>query len=156
MSALSPEVLGDVLARTLEEAAFVFAESTVAPPPHDDALVEARLAYVGAHRGELALAAPASLAATFAANLLGEDEGGAETTGDDEDAVGEILNMVAGALVVELFGADAPTRLGVPRVRRISAEEHARALRGAAAVATLVEEEGRRVDLSAEVLGSAR
>lgn len=156
MSAPSAELLGDVLGRTLEEAAFVFAEARPRPPPHAGALVEARLAYAGPHRGELVLAAPVSLAATIAANLLGEDEGGAETTGDDEDAVGELLNMVAGALVVELFGAGAATRLGLPRVRRVSPEDHDRALRAATAVATLVEEEGRRVDLSAEVLGSAR
>jgi hypothetical protein len=150
------ELLEEVLVRTLEEAVFVFAEATDEPPPHEGMLVEARLGYAGPEDGELTLVASASLAATLAANLLGEDEGGASTTGDDEDALGELLNMVAGMFVVELFGEGAACELGLPRVRRIAPDSHARALACADAAATLVEEEGRRIDLSATRAGARR
>ncbi|MFL5302515.1 MAG: chemotaxis protein CheX [Anaeromyxobacteraceae bacterium] len=156
MSEITRELLENVLTRTLEEAAFVFAEATDAPPQHERTLVEARLAYTGVEAGELTLAAPASLAATIAANLLGEDEGGASTTGDDEDAIGELLNMIAGVVVVELFGEDAACQLGLPRVRRIGPDAHARTLATATAAATMVEEEGRRIDLALTSAGSVR
>ncbi len=149
------DLLGQTLVRTLEEAAFVFAEPTDDPPPFDGDVIAARLTYCGAHAGELLLAAPHDLAATLAANLLGEDEGGASVTGDDLDAVGEILNMVAGSLVVELFGPDAGCKLGLPRARRLASDEYRRDLSGAHASATLVEEEGRRIDLSVCLTGGA-
>jgi hypothetical protein len=152
---MSPSLLAQSLGHTLEEAAFVFAEVTDDPPPFEGDVIEARLAYSGAHAGELLLASPEGLAATLAANLLGEEEGGASVTGDDLDALGELLNMVAGSLVLELFGPEAGCKLGLPRVRRVSAEEHGRALAKADAVATMVEEEGRRIDLSASITAGA-
>ena len=152
---LSSDLLAQALGQTMEEAAFVFAEATSEPPPFDGDVIEARLTYAGTHAGELLLATPASFAATLAANLLGEDEGGASVTGDDLDAVGELLNMIAGKLVVDLFGPEAPCTLGLPRVERVRAEEHERALATAQAATTMVEEEGRRIDLSARVTGAA-
>ncbi len=148
---LSPDLLAQALGHTLEEAAFVFAEATSEPPPFQGEVIEARLAYAGEHAGEFLLASPAGFAATLAANLLGEDEGGASVTGDDLDAVGELLNMIAGKLAVDLFGPDAPCKLGLPRVQRVSPEEHERAVAAARAVATMVDEEGRRIDLSSFV-----
>jgi hypothetical protein len=153
MPEISREMLEGVLVRTLEEATFVFAEATDDPPPHEGILVEARLGYAGPQQGELTLVAPAGLAATLAANLLGEDEGGASTTGDDLDAIGELLNMIAGIVVAELFGEGGSCQLGLPRVRRITPDAQARTLATATAAATLVEEEGRRIDLAVRVGG---
>jgi hypothetical protein len=150
MPEISQQLLESVLGRTLEEAAFVFAEATTVPPPHEATLVEARLGYAGPQGGEL------TLVATLAANLLGEDEGGAATTGDDEDAIGELLNMIAGVVVVELFGEDAACQLGLPRVRRIRPDAHVRTLATATAAATMVEEEGRRIDLALTSAGRVR
>lgn len=151
--------VADVLARTLsqvlEEAAFLFAEATPEPPPLGEAVLQARLSFMGDHEGELVLAAAPELCATLAANLLGEDEGGAAATGDDEDAVGELLNMVAGAVLVELYGPEARCLLGLPRVTRVAARQHEGELARADVVATLVEEEGRRIDLSAHLAGGA-
>lgn len=152
---MSPDLLAQSLGRTLEEAAFVFAEPACDPPPFVGDVIEARLAYSGAHSGELLLAAPHDLAATLAANLLGEDEGGSSAAGDDLDAVGELLSMIAGSLVLELFGPEAGCQLGLPQARRVSAEEHGLELAGAHAVACLVEEEGRRIDLSVRVEAGA-
>jgi Chemotaxis phosphatase CheX len=156
MAELSPKILAQALERLLEDAAFVFAEATEEPPPHEDAVIQAHLAYAGPEDGELVLAASPDLAATLAANLLGEDEGGAIPTGDDEDAIGELLNMLAGSLLVDLYGPDARWRLGLPEVRRVAVPEHERALASASAAVTLVEEEGRRIDLAARVGGRAR
>lgn len=149
------EVLARTLSQVLEEAAFLFAEPSEDPPPLAGAVLQARLSFMGDHEGELVLAAGPELCATLAANLLGEDEGGAATTGDDEDAVGELLNMVAGALLVELYGPDAQCLLGLPRVEHVAPAQHEGELSRADAVATMVEEEGRRIDLSARLTGGA-
>jgi hypothetical protein len=148
----SSELLAQTLVSTLEEAAFVFAERGSDPPPFAaPQLLEARIRYRGPSAGELRLVAEPGLAGTLAANLLGEDEGG-DLAARAPDALGEILNMVIGRLVVQLFGESAPCRLGTPRVREVGAAEHAGLLAGAACSASLVEEEGRRIDLALEVL----
>ncbi len=146
MSEPSPELLAETLGSTLEEAAFVFTEPREGPLPFAGEILEARIAYRGPSSGELRLVADAGLAATLAANLLGEDEGEASPE-RSSDALGELLNMVVGAWVHQLFGAQARCRLGVPLVRRLTAAEAAAGPSGASCVAHLVAEEGRRVDL---------
>ncbi len=151
---VSRKLLATVLGTAIEEAAFVFTEDTDEPPPFEREVMEARLAYRGPQDGELLLAAAPSFAATLAANLLGEEEGGAVATGDDQDALGELLNMIAGAAVIELFGQGASYTLGLPSVRLVSPAEHHRALAAATAAATMVDEDGRRIDLAAVVGGA--
>ncbi|HUK66226.1 MAG TPA: chemotaxis protein CheX [Anaeromyxobacteraceae bacterium] len=150
---LSRELLVEVLSQTLEEAAFVFAEAAAVEPDLTGSVIEARLAFSGPQEGELLLACSEDLAGTLAANLLGEDEGGASVVGDDEDALGEMLNMMAGSLVVSLFGHEVPCRLGLPRVRTVSGVEHESNLAAADAAARLLDEEGRRIDLCARLAG---
>ena len=149
---VSRELLAETLGSALEEAAFVFAEDTGEPPSFEGRVIEARLSFVGPQEGELVLAVAPRFASMVAANLLGEDEGGAEATGDDGDAVGEMLNMIAGTFVVELFGEE-PCRLGLPRVSQVSGEEHERTLAAATAASTMVDEDGNRIDLALRVGG---
>jgi hypothetical protein len=150
VSQATPELLGETLGSTLEEAAFVFAELQGEPPPFPGKALEARITYSGPHQGELRLVADAGLAATLAANLLGEEEGAA-TAARAGDAVGELLNMVVGVWVVRLFGEDTRCKLGVPRVREVSAAEAGARAPQTTCAASLVEEEGRRIDLSLSV-----
>jgi Chemotaxis phosphatase CheX len=142
----SPELLAETLGSTLEEAAFVFSAPREGPPPFSGQALEARIAYRGPGSGELRLVADSGLAATLAANLLGVDEG--ETSrGRSSDALGELLNMVLGAWVNRLFGGQVRCRLGLPRVRSLTAAEAAADPSGASCVAHLVAEEGSRIDL---------
>ena len=152
---VSAELLASVLARTLEEAAFVFLEPSDGAWDPAAPILEATLEYAAGHRAELRLAVPVAFAATLAANMLGEEEGGADLTGDDEDAIGELLNMMAGAIAAQLFGRQARCTLGIPRVRRIGLDEHRRALRAARTLVTMVDEEGRPVQLGARRIGTA-
>lgn len=142
----SPELLAETLGATLEEAAFIFAEPEERPAPFPGAAFEARIGYRGPASAELRLVADAGLAATLAANLLGEDEGDAAAA-RSADAIGELLNMVVGAWVVRLFGEDARCALGVPRVRPLSAAEAAGSLAGASCAVHLRAEAGRRIDI---------
>ena len=155
MAELSQKLLARALESLLEEATFVFAEPAADPPRFSGPVLLARITVAGAYHGELALATSPRTAAMLAANLLGEEEGGADATGDDRDAVGELLNMIAGSLAADL-SPDAPCALGVPLVRSLPAEEYARFLANATEAASLVDEDGRRIDLSAQVRGAAR
>ena len=154
MTAPTNELLASSLGEMLEEAAFIFTEAQADPPPFSGQALEARIGYQGPHVGELRLVADAGLAATLAANLLGEDEGDA-TKGKAGDAVGELLNMFVGVWVVKLFGEQNRCKLGVPRVRTLPAAEAAAPSPGAACAAHLVEEEGRRIDVSLTLTGGA-
>jgi len=154
VTAPTAELLAGALGEMLEEAAFLFTEPTGEPPPFPGEVVEARIGYQGPHSGELRLVADAALAATLAANLLGEEEGDA-TQGRGGEAVGELLNMFVGVWVVRLFGEQSRCQLGVPRVRQLGAAEAGAPMSGAACAAHLVEEEGRRIDIWLSLGGGA-
>ena len=145
---LSPALLESILSRTIEEAAYVYFEPPEALPELEGPVVEATLRYAGDHAGELRLAVSEDFASTLAANMLGEEEGGASVTGDDEDAVGELLNMIAGAVALEAFGRHGRVALGLPRVERVSTAAHRRTLAQAGTAVSLVDGDGRRIDLS--------
>jgi len=145
---VTAEILAGVLNETLEEAAFVFAEVAEEAPPFEGEVIQARLGYAGAHAGELLLALSVDFARNLAANLLGEEENGATIERGGEDAVGELLNMIAGALATELFGYDQTCKLGIPKVGRVAPSAHQAELARADVATTVVDEEGRRVDLS--------
>ncbi len=154
MTAPTSELLAESLGEMLEEAAFIFTEPQAEPPAFPGKALEARIGYQGPHTGELRLVADAALAATLAANLLGEDEGDA-TKGRAGDAVGELLNMFVGVWVVKLFGEQNRCKLSVPQVRELGSAEASAAVKGAACAAHLVEEEGRRIDVSLTLSGGA-
>jgi hypothetical protein len=139
-------MLAETLGSALEEAAFVFTEPEERPRPFAGRVLEARIGYRGPAPAELALRADAALAATVAANLLGEDEG-EDTAARAADAVGELANMVVGAWVARVFGPEARCALGLPRVQELSAAEAATGPAGASCGTHLVAEEGRRIDL---------
>ncbi|HEY7726017.1 MAG TPA: chemotaxis protein CheX, partial [Anaeromyxobacteraceae bacterium] len=98
MAEATPALLAETLGATLEEAAFVFTQPEESPPPFAARVLEARIGFSGPSAGELRLVADPSLARTLAANLLGEEEG-AGLEARAPDALGELLNMVIGALV---------------------------------------------------------
>jgi len=139
--------LAEVLGRTLDEAAFVFTDPQEAPPPFTGSLIEARIRYDGPATGVLCLATGPEMAATLAANLLGAEESDV-TPALRRDAVGELLNMVVGALVAQVYGEESRCRLGVPQVRELAAAAYAGGQAQRACATHLVEEHGRRIDLS--------
>jgi CheY-specific phosphatase CheX len=143
----SSELLAQVVGRTLEQAAFVFAERADEAVPFAGTVIQARLGYFGPRTGEIRLATSTAFAATLAANLLGTEPDDPEAAGRDLDAVGELLNMVAGALLCELFGQQTTCRLGIPAVARTSPTAHETAIAGTCQV-TFVDESGHRIDAS--------
>jgi len=139
---MTGERLAELVADTLEEAAFVFTEPVDPPPAFQGEVLEARLQYSGPKRGVLGFRASADFAAGLAANLLGIDRTDPEIDKRSADALGEIVNMLAGAVVLELFGPSAQTSIGVPSVKEAAAAPIVEGV-----VTHLATEDGDRLDV---------
>ena len=129
---MDPEQLSSALAaaarRVLEDAAFVFTEEVAAPADESawpQTVSQTHLPFDGPVCGRFMLAASARLGETLAAEMLGAEPGSPEAAEQAEDALREVLNMIAGVTLEQVFG-DQPWELSVPEVRRVSPAEHQR------------------------------
>jgi hypothetical protein len=117
MNRMSPTWLAPLLEQILEQMAFMFLT-----PPDDTGGVETpqagwptvELRFAGLRGGRLALTAEPSLARELAANALGIEPD--EPLADDHagDALGELLNILCGHVLTELFGPEAACALDPP------------------------------------------
>ena len=115
-STITVESLSDTLIALLADAAFVFAEPAANPlPTHENPLV-ARLTIEHGETWELCVCAQDKLGQMLAANLLGTESESDEARDSAADAVGELANILAGALAVNLFGKDVVCQIGIPVV----------------------------------------
>jgi CheY-specific phosphatase CheX len=147
---LTPKLLQESLVCVLEEAAFVFTEPAESAPLFSGDLVRAEIAFEGAVKGNISFAVPSEIGETFAANLMAEEPGSPEVREHASEAVGEILNMVAGILLESWLGEEARYHLGTPRVRRLG-ELGAWPPAGSAAAISLCTEEEQPIVASVEL-----
>lgn len=129
MTLLQSAGLAAVATNALEEAAFLFVEQADSVDLPLDRAVIASIGFAAPARGLLRVVTDADGARLLAANVLGLE-------GDDPDvgessvaAVGELANIVAGLLLVEVSAPGALTAIDIPKVGR-----DARAARPACAV----------------------
>jgi CheY-specific phosphatase CheX len=140
------ELLLEVTSQTLEEAAFVFAEPAVALLPWPDEIVEADLSFTGPKTGRLLLATPPELAREIAAGLMGTDIDDPLVQAEGAEAVGEMLNIICGALLEAWFGEEAVCQLGSPEVQVVTKDDFRRRWEGAICSISLVTDEEHRID----------
>jgi hypothetical protein len=144
--ALSPALLQQITARIFEEAAFIFTEAVAgAPPPFVGDVIEARVTFSGPSSGTVSLATSAELSTALAANLLGIEPDDPDAGARARDAIGEMLNIIAGVLIGELFGPEVIGRLGIPQVELRGSEGY----HVDGSVVSLLTEEGQRIDAGA-------
>ncbi len=122
MASLDARHLAGTARRILEEAAFIFAAPARRKPEWTGPLAEAELAFEGPETGILCLRTTPDFGAVVAANLMGIETDEPEATAQALPALGELLNMIAGAALAEVFGTRETCRLGIPRVRLVEAE----------------------------------
>lgn len=144
---MTSERLGTVVSELLESAVFIFAESAEPPPWPVTVLWSAHLEMEKQESYRLALCVPRELALTLAANLLGLEPDSDEAKDSLGDAVGEMANMLAGLLAVELFGKDVICRIGVPRTDEETVDQHTAHAAQAFCRVSLKTEEGHRMDV---------
>ena len=145
---MTPERLSALVSELLESAAFVFAENADGVPWSDEEIWRARLQVEQRKKIELSLCVSRTLGLTLAANLLGLEPDSADATEGLRDAVGEMANMLAGVLSVELFGSDVVCRIGVPEVNQETSGEHDAHSALAVCRVAMQTEEGQRLDVS--------
>ncbi|MBD3317807.1 MAG: hypothetical protein GF344_18640 [Chitinivibrionales bacterium] len=112
------DVAVKVTGRILCDGAFVFVDPL--DPSMRPAIAEwdARgvgLTFSGHDQGALSVWAGDSFMVQVAANMLGIDEKSKRAYDEGCDAVGEILNMIAGNLLTAMYGTEPVFDLGLPR-----------------------------------------
>jgi CheY-specific phosphatase CheX len=116
-----------------EQAAFMFAspgaDATQAAAPVDQAV---GVAIGGPLSGRLVLGISSDLVPSLAVNMLGED--GPVTMGQQRDALGEIANIICGAVLPALAESGAVFRLGAPETADIDREREEGTLRNAVTI----------------------
>jgi hypothetical protein len=145
-SSMTSERLSAVVTELLESAVFVFAEPVEIQPWGDPTVWCARLDLEHGKKFQMSLCVPKELALTLAANLLGLEPDSAEAQESLGDAVGEMANMLAGVVAVELFGKDVVSRIGVPKITQAAGADHDAFAAKAVCRSSLLTEEGQRVD----------
>ena len=111
-------ILAEVGLRIFEEAAFLFTEPGQAPGREARDPLEATLEFGGPGAGEIRLSTDREVAVLIAANMLGLEKDDPEAAESAEQALGELLNVLGGSLMVDLFGTREVCHLGIPRVGR--------------------------------------
>ncbi len=112
------ERLGSLIVELLENAAFVFAETTVEKPWAASDILCARVVLEHGERVELSLCVARELAVVMAANLLALEPDSEQAEASASDTVGELANMVAGSLAVEISAETWCARSVCPRWHR--------------------------------------
>ena len=119
MHELSQETINATFLDVVEQLTYMFGE----PVPKDDLDTEmveftlARMSFIGDMPGTLSVAVPTRITAEIAANILGLE---AEDLSDKamlDDALGEMLNVVCGHVIMALVGTEANFKLNSPVVR---------------------------------------
>ena len=85
------------------------------PQPFQQSEVTGLIGFAGAMGGYVSIHCSHSQAAEFTARLLGADADEALTVDDIRDAIGEIINIVAGTVKREL-GSEDPIEIALPTV----------------------------------------
>ena len=144
---MSMDVLGETVIEVLQEAAFIFAEPLEESVDDDSDKLIAKLGFTGPSSGEMFFCCSKSLATDFAANLLGIEPDDPEAESRGGDALGEMLNIVGGALLARWFGVSGNFEMGVPSVAELDAGEVTGETTKASLLLPLITDEGDRIDV---------
>lgn len=104
------EAINKTVSGVLEQTAFMFPEPvdlTSGIPFEDYEYVMVKLNFSGDQIGNIKMIIPVDFCAELSANLLGEDIGDVDPEENNFDSARELLNIVAGQLLIDLYGEKA-------------------------------------------------
>jgi CheY-specific phosphatase CheX len=138
-------VLRDVAREVLADFAFLLTEPAQAPLawPAAELVRHAEIDFEGPFCGTLAITATSELAEAIACDMLGLEAGDPEAVAQSASALGELANVVAGAVIARLFGTSSNYKLGLPQV----AHGHPRVDVRPREVLALEDMEGRPIEI---------
>jgi len=121
-SELSDEFLGQIAQQVLTDTAFIFSEPADEVIPWEGDVVKTSLEFKSPQKGTLSVTAPRQLGIELAQNLLGMDpEEVSQDSSTAEDALCEIVNILAGMLLHRVYGEEVVCDLGIPQCQKASA-----------------------------------
>lgn len=125
MIATHKDAAGQALCETLSRLAFLFADpqDPDTPPAEPKTSLKARLAFKGSVQGTLEMALPSPLGTEIAANILGCEPDDEEAEKASVDSVKEVLNVMCGQILPQLFGEDKLFDLTAPEVEEMNLNE---------------------------------
>lgn len=119
------EIISETVSSVLEKTAYMFPESVdiTSELTFDEfEYVLVSLNFTGHKSGEIKMVFPVEFCAELSANLLGEDIENVDPGENDFDSAKELLNIVSGQLLVNLFGDQSIFSLINLEVRKIERE----------------------------------
>jgi two-component system, chemotaxis family, chemotaxis protein CheY len=143
-------LLADLASNALEECAFVMAKPTDDAFGWSEDVVYATIGFDGPRDGDLVIAAHHDMGAELAASMLGVDPDDPDVEESVASALAEVANILCGVVVAQIFGSDAPCRLGLPEVG------HGGSTPAAGVSVTLVDDERRPIFVSLALRRPAR
>ena len=115
MNAEAREKLSSTVFGVLERFTFMFAETPEEEPGEwDGEYLHSAITFEGPEKGVISITAPSPLCKEIAANVLGELDSDDILQETAADAVKELLNIICGELVAELYGTKVVVNLSVP------------------------------------------
>jgi chemotaxis protein CheY-P-specific phosphatase CheC len=117
------EATVQILSRVFEEFAFLFPvavpKKELGEPPARS--IEAKITFSGPHTGSLCMVLPRSVCTEVAANVLGTDPDDHMAQDRQQDAVRELLNIVCGQFLTQLYDDRMIFDLAPPSSRDLDA-----------------------------------
>jgi CheY-specific phosphatase CheX len=110
--------LASTISNVIEELALMMVE-TPEQPMRVPSELAGHIEFAGSVHGRLSATSTEALGVSLASNLLGLPSDDPETREKALDAFGEMLNIITGNLVTELFGTQNAFSLSIPVCRRV-------------------------------------
>lgn len=139
--------LYELVSGILEEAAFIFTDPAQEIESRSEDAISVLLPFTGDSAGSLVLTTGANICTEIAANLLGIEPDDPLALTKATEAQGEILNIIAGKLLVELLGNHTNYTIGIPEAISPTISEYQQMQERAVQSLYLIDEEMRKVDL---------
>ncbi len=142
------QVMFTALNSVFEEAAYAVLEELGGKslPPWGEPPMVIRLPFTGACFGEMWLATSSDYARELTGSILGLDEEDSLCVEKGAAVLMELLNMVGGRLLADLFGASGAYEMGLPERLKLQVEEYSGILSTATEKLHTTDYFGSRVD----------
>ncbi len=125
MTEYAQETLNTTFLEVVEQLTFMFGEAED-KDELDTEMVDftlARMTFTGDMKGMLSVAVPTTVTAEIAANILGLEPEDISDKAMLDDALGEMLNVVCGHVIMAIMGTGANFKLAAPEVLAASEDE---------------------------------
>jgi CheY-specific phosphatase CheX len=118
----------NVFCRVMESLAFYFMDPVDSQLANMEDEIQTpylcvSMRFEGPHGGLFDLYIPKGMMQTISANMLGVDESDATAISQQQDAVCELLNVICGQTITEIWGTNQIFDLRIPEIRSVDQQQ---------------------------------